>query len=219
MSYKPFKMRGSPFKRNFGIGEKEAVSPTKMDTSNILGKILGEKKGDLAKQAMDTAKKAGETENKPKETTKQPLIKNEKVRKVVTGIADVIQAGLDAGGNTNYLGQRKGKEAADKAKKEKAEADELAHKRKLEELKAYGEAVEKAKGPNPLTDDHENPDDKNTPGGDHPIEIIDPNNAENKNKEKKESEESLTVTPTGNPTPESIQKIKEQRENWKNDKQ
>ena len=178
MSNKPFKMRGSPFKRNFGIGEKEAVSPTKVDTSNILGKILGEKKGDLAKQATDSAKKAGETENKPKETTKQPLIKNKKLRNVATGIFDVLQAGLDAGGNTNYLGQRKVKEAADKAKKEKAEADELAHKRKLEELRAYGEAVDNAKkGPN------ENPDDKATPGGDDPLGELDTNDPENKEKD------------------------------------
>lgn len=36
MTYKPFKMRSSPMKRNFGIGEKEEASPTK-GIGNILG--------------------------------------------------------------------------------------------------------------------------------------------------------------------------------------
>ena len=36
MSYKPQKMKGSPMKRNFGIGEKEEASPGK----SILGGLL-----------------------------------------------------------------------------------------------------------------------------------------------------------------------------------
>ncbi len=37
MGYKPFKMRGSPMKRNFGIGESEAP-----DTPSPNNKLLGE---------------------------------------------------------------------------------------------------------------------------------------------------------------------------------
>ena len=69
MDYKPFKMRSSPMKRNFGVGEKEEVSP---------GKNLG---------------------------------------KILSGLGDSVQAGLDAGAGTSH--------GVDKEAKAKAEADRL----------------------------------------------------------------------------------------------
>ena len=44
MTYKPFKMRGSPFKRNFGVGDSEALDTTSplnaSPTKGLLGKAL-----------------------------------------------------------------------------------------------------------------------------------------------------------------------------------
>ena len=40
MTYRPFKMKGSPMKRNFGVGEKEEAAPGKLD----MGKLLQSKK-------------------------------------------------------------------------------------------------------------------------------------------------------------------------------
>ena len=57
--YTPFKMKGSPMKRNFGIGEKEEASPGK----NILGKVLSSV-GDAVQAGIDAG--AGTTHLKDK---------------------------------------------------------------------------------------------------------------------------------------------------------
>lgn len=87
MSYKPFKMRGSPFKRNFGVGEKEETSPGK----NVLGKVL-------------------------------------------SGLGDVVQAGVDAGAGTDYQKQKEKKRSDAESEKKKEEKDKLAHDRAKELL-------------------------------------------------------------------------------------
>lgn len=60
--YTPFKMKGSPFQRNFGVGEKEEVSPTK----NILGKVLSGL-GEVAQAAADAGAGTTYGDDKKKE--------------------------------------------------------------------------------------------------------------------------------------------------------
>lgn len=87
MAYTPFKMRSSPMKRNFGIGEKEEVSPGKLDKS-----------------------------------------------KIISGIGDILQAGVDAGAGTSYQKEKEAAREAKKTKAEKEKEDELKHKRELEKI-------------------------------------------------------------------------------------
>lgn len=64
MTYKPYKMKGSPMKRNFGIGETEApdkASPAKLP---ILGKIL-KGAGGAVQAGLDAG--AGTSHGKDKE--------------------------------------------------------------------------------------------------------------------------------------------------------
>jgi hypothetical protein len=72
MAYKAFKMKGSPMKRNFGIGEKEEVSPTK---KGVLGKVLSTV-GDIATAAADAG--AGTSHQADKEAKRKAAADEEK---------------------------------------------------------------------------------------------------------------------------------------------
>ena len=79
MAYTPFKMRSSPMKRNFGIGEKEEISPSK----NILGKVLagvGESLAAAADAGAGTSNLATAKAKKESEKTKEEKLKNEKLK-------------------------------------------------------------------------------------------------------------------------------------------
>jgi len=70
MSYKPFKMKGSPMKRNFGIGESEnpeAETPiSKLEDDSPLQGILGALLGKAIKAGLTTLP-GGEEKEKEKE--------------------------------------------------------------------------------------------------------------------------------------------------------
>jgi len=110
MTYKPFKMRSSPMKRNFGIGEREETSP---------GKVIPEADADVPNPVVE---EEGST-------------KGQKMKK---GIGSMIMAAMDAGGGTTMLADKKSKEKAKKDKETaKTEADaksELEHKRAIDLL-------------------------------------------------------------------------------------
>ena len=126
MTYRPFKMRSSPMKRNFGIGEREETSP---------GKVIPE--ADAVKNPV---------------VEEEGLTRGQKVKK---GVGSMIMAALDAGGGTSNLADKEATEKAKKDKKTaKTEADaksELEHKRAIDLLMVGKEKEEEKEKPYQLT--------------------------------------------------------------------
>lgn len=151
MTYKPFKMRSSPMKRNFGIGEREEVSPTKKDDIEALSLApITENLTGPDALAPATSKAINEVKDESgNEKKENPIVKEEGLtrgQKVKKGVGSIIMAALDAGGGTTMLADKK---AAEKAKKDKEAAEkradaksELAHKRAID-LLMVGKKAEK----------------------------------------------------------------------------
>ena len=148
MTYKPFKMKGSPMKRNFGIGEKEEISPGKEIEQISLPQqevsLTGDNKAPEKLEKLPTDVETGKGKEKEEESTEDKS-KNKK-GKILRGIGDVIQAALDAGAGTSHLAKKKAKRDADKTKEEKAKDDELKHQREMEKIAAMSSPSDENKG-------------------------------------------------------------------------
>jgi hypothetical protein len=69
MEYKPFKMKGSPMKRNFGIGDSESPDKTSPNKIKIKGKGLGSILGESLQAGIDAG--AGTSYQKDKEAKEE----------------------------------------------------------------------------------------------------------------------------------------------------
>ena len=113
--------------RKFGVGEKEAVSPTKanVDMKNILDNVMdSENFKDKEKQAKTEVAAEGNKKGKGK--------------KALGAIGDILMAGIDAGAGTSYGAkkekEKKAKETEEKTQQKVLDAEERDHQRKIELL-------------------------------------------------------------------------------------
>ena len=113
--------------RKFGVGEKEAVSPTKanVDMKNILDNVMdSENFKDKEKQAKTEVAAEGNKKGKGK--------------KALGAIGDILMAGIDAGAGTSYGAkkekEKKAKEIEEKTQQKVLDAEERDHQRKIELL-------------------------------------------------------------------------------------
>ena len=102
MSYKPFKMKGMPMLRNFGIGQ--GVSPYKQGIWGIIGSELAKKgaegkgdepEGNVKKEQLADPKSDDKPQKKDDKTSKELLKPGEGEKSDTTGTA--ILKGLTAG--------------------------------------------------------------------------------------------------------------------------
>ena len=124
MHYKPFKMRSSPMKRNFGIAGK-VIPP-----AEVSSKTYGD-----AKKESDEEKKTKREDKSGK--SKVPQEKSKGVLgQILSGVGASLQAGIDAGAGTSYGADKEAKMEAAEKKKQKLANDELLHKRAMELMSA-----------------------------------------------------------------------------------
>ena len=125
MKNKPFRMKGSPMQRNFGIGEKEEVSPGKViPKEDENGNGNGNGNGNVDKNGNGNGDGNGDGNGKKKK------------KKIWQGIGDVIQSAIDAGSGTSHQAKKEAKREANLTREQKAADDELKHQREMEKIEA-----------------------------------------------------------------------------------